>query len=501
MAIRLRLSSAISRLTRPNAAIIELWVLAALVIGVSAAFARRYPLRGNSETLTDIGKLSHYGHPEFWRWLLGITLLTVAAAIAPYLALKGGRRSFWPILVGAIGAAIAFAAMYPVNAIDVFIYAARSRLYTEYGLDPLTALPNLYVDRDPYFHYASSEWGSVGSPYGPLWNLVAAPVTIFGGASITHALIGFKIMSGAAFLGCGALIWRTVERMRPGAGIAAATVFLWNPLVLWEGIGNAHNDLVMIFFVLAACWAWSARRDEAIVPLIIVAVLIKYVALVILPIMAVSALCRQRSVGAAIKLMAWWVLLGGAVVALGLSPFYDLDAIKTSVRGQSDILLTSPGSALFHEFQLRGEPDSVSHTIIRAGQIIAGIIILGLTILAAWRPSRMIRYAFEAFFILLLFGVPALREWYGIWIIALAALLPLGWPAARAIVFAAGALGSYGLAIWIQAWRGTNFADIGMFMVLLMLGPAILVALLEAADSYAWWKARKLCGDMRGTAG
>src|SRR6478735_1193038 len=263
MAIGQRVSGMISRITQPRAALIELWARALALTAISIAFARRYPLRGNSETLTDIGKLAHYARPEFWWWLAGITALCLIAAIAPYLALRAGRRARWPVLAGAIGAGLAFAAMYPVNAIDVFIYAARSRLYTEYGLNPLTALPNLYVDRDAYFHYASLEWGSVGSPYGPLWNLIAAPVTIFGGASITNALIGFKIMSGAAFLGCGALIWRTAERMRPGAGIAAATVFLWNPLVLWEGIGNAHNDLVMIFFVLAACWAWSARRDEA----------------------------------------------------------------------------------------------------------------------------------------------------------------------------------------------------------------------------------------------
>jgi len=176
------------------------------------------------------------------------------------------------------------------------------------------------------------------------------------------------------------------------------------------------------------------------------------------------------------------------VLAFGLAPFYDFDAIRSSVRDQSDILLTSPGAVLFHELRLRDEPESVSHTIIRFGQAIAAAAILLLTLLAALRPARMIRYAFEAFFILLIFGVPALREWYGIWIIALAALLPLGWPAARGVVFAMGALASYGVAIWIQAWRGTNFGDIGIFMVLLMLGPAILIALLEAADSYAWWR-------------
>ena len=233
MAIGQRVSGTISRITQPRAALIELWALALALTAISVAFARRYPLRGNSETLTDIGKLAHYGRPEFWWWLAGVTALCLIAAIAPYLALSAGRRALWPVLAGAIGAALAFAAMYPVNAIDVFIYAARSRLYTEYGLNPLTALPNLYVERDPYFHYASLEWGGHGSPYGPLWNLLAAPVTIFGGASITKALIGFKAMAVIAYFGGGAFIWRAVERMRPGAGVAAAAVYLWNPLVLW----------------------------------------------------------------------------------------------------------------------------------------------------------------------------------------------------------------------------------------------------------------------------
>ena len=224
---------------------------------------------------------------------------------------------------------------------------------------------------------------------------------------------------------------------------------------------------------------------------LILVVAFKYVALVILPIVAVATLRRQPSVRAALKVIVWWAVLGGAVLAFGLAPFYDLDAIRTSIRDQSDILLTSPGAVLFHELRLRDEPESVSHTIIRLGQAIAAAAILLLTLLAALRPAKMIRYAFEAFFILLIFGVPALREWYGIWIIALAALLPLGWPAARGVVFAMGALASYGVAIWIQAWRGTNFGDIGIFMVLLMLGPAIVIALLEAADSYAWWRVRR----------
>ena len=142
MAIRLRLSGAISRLTRPNAAIIELWLLAALVIGVSAAFARRYPLRGNSETLTDIGKMAHYGHAEFWRWLLGIALLTAACGNRSISRAQGRPPELLADPCWRSWRRHRFCGDVPSTPSTCsYINAARSRLYTEYGLDPLTASP------------------------------------------------------------------------------------------------------------------------------------------------------------------------------------------------------------------------------------------------------------------------------------------------------------------------------------------------------------------------
>ena len=54
-------------------------------------------------------------------------------------------------------ALVSFALVYPATAIDVYIYAARSHLLTDYGLDPSTVSPDRLWDFDAYVQYASQE--------------------------------------------------------------------------------------------------------------------------------------------------------------------------------------------------------------------------------------------------------------------------------------------------------------------------------------------------------
>jgi hypothetical protein len=477
---------------REIARILLLWVLAGVVSGAAWTYERRYPLRGNSTNLADLGTLSHFTHPAFWQYLLGGITITAAMVLAALLARGQGRRALWPVLAGCVAAGAGFVFTYPASAIDVFIYAARSRLFTEYGENPLIAHPNDFLQQDPYMRFASHEWGSHGSPYGPLWNLIAAPATLIGGSSITTALVIFKLIAMIFWLGCGALIWRITERLRPGDGIAAAIFFLWNPVVLWEGIGNAHNDLVMMFFILAAAWAYVAKRDEGIVPLLVVAILVKYAAVVLLPIAVIAALRRQPTRDRGLRLIGWWALWSGGLTFLSLAPFFDIDAIRKSIDDQTSILLTSPGSLLFDELRLSGHtvnPD----TIIRSGQIVAAIGIGILILFTIWKPRYQFRFQHEAFLILLMAGTPALRPWYAIWIVALAGLLPLGWPSARATAYGLGAYLTYCFSIWGWHWEGGPTIVVFRGIVWSMAGPAVGFAIAEGiAAIYKWDRRRQL---------
>jgi hypothetical protein len=472
---------------RTDAPIALLWALAVVITLVAVSFARRYTLREHGETLTDIGKLSGFSHDAFWHWVICGVLMTACSVLGGLLARRAGRRASWPILAGCIGAGIGFSLTYPATAIDVFIYAARSRLFTEHGLNPLDARPNDYLGIDPYMQYASQEWGSRTSPYGPLWNLLAAPATLIGGASITTALFVFKGIAVAAWLGCGALIWRTVERLRPGDGLAAACFFLWNPIVLWEGIANGHNDLIMILFVLAAAWAYVAKVDEAVVPLIVIAVLIKYAAIVVLPIAAIAVLRRQSSRFAGVRLTGLWALWSLGLTVVSLAPFYDLEAIRNSIDDQTGLLLTSPGALLHDELRTAGYSADIYNTILDGSRWVA-IAGIGLLIaLTVWKPWKNLRFQHEAFWILILAGTPALRPWYAIWMVAMAMLLPIGWPTVRAVAYAIGAYGLYAISIWIWNWTGGAWIIMMRAMVWTMLGPALLFTIVEAIAAVTRW--------------
>ncbi|MGH2550429.1 MAG: hypothetical protein ACRDHN_13630, partial [Thermomicrobiales bacterium] len=62
--------------SRATARIALLWVMAGVVSVAAWTYERRYPLRGNSTKLTDLGILSKFSHPAFWQFLLAGLAIT-----------------------------------------------------------------------------------------------------------------------------------------------------------------------------------------------------------------------------------------------------------------------------------------------------------------------------------------------------------------------------------------------------------------------------------------
>ncbi len=456
----------------------RLWLYGLGMLIPALGFAHRYPLRGNSDRLVDIGKLAQYGVTEFAGYVAGLTLM-----FALYiLALRESRRLTTPRALPAIFAcgtalAVAMGWMYPVNAIDLFIYAVRSRLLTTYGVNPLTARPVNFAD-DPLMRFASQEWGTHVSPYGPLWNLVAAPVTALAGDRLGPALAGFKLLAIVALLLGGWLIVRTLAVIDPDAAATGALFYLWNPLVLWEGIGNGHNDIVMVVPLLAALLAWARRRDGWVIPLLIVATLIKYVTMLLLPLAAIALWRRTDTWAERGRVALASVGFSLLAIAVAFFPFYDLGAVLESIAAQGDIFLTSPAAMAigllrtdYPVIEIKQWARAIGYSLLLA--------VLVWQMLVLWRrPERLPRAAFETLFVFLLVATWNFRVWYLIWPVALAALIPWGWPAWRTIAWTAGGLAGYALFIWGWEWWGADFYAVQNVAVPLMTGPALLLTLL-----------------------
>ena len=279
---------------------------AACLVAVAAAWALQYPFWPYRDRLVDQGKIIDYSWLAFGVWLVGMALwLWSLATLLPSFRGRTFTQDRRLVSLTSAGLILAFGSMYPTNAIDVFIYAARSRLLTHYGENPNAVQPVTHWDSDPYMKFASKEWADNLSPYGPLWNQLAAPVTWIGGDSIAAAVIGFKVLSILSALGIACLVYDIVRHRHPEWALAAAMFWLWNPLVLWDGIANAHNDVTLMLPVVAAVWAWQRRYDNWVVPLLLASVLIKYVTIILLPVAVIALWRRSPGMAARIQGIAW----------------------------------------------------------------------------------------------------------------------------------------------------------------------------------------------------
>ena len=411
----------------------RLWGYGLGMLGPLLYFAWRYPLVAHSTQLRDLGTLSQYRPGEFTAYVGGMSVLfglyVLAIVDSRHLPLRATRT---PVFACGALMATVMLFMYPVTAIDVYLYAVRSRLFTAYGANPLTAVP-MDFPADPWRMFAPDEWATEVSPYGPLWTLLAAPMTVLAGDRLVVALVGFKLLVLLCYLSSGWLIARTLEATTAAHPATGALIFLWNPLVLWEGVGNAHNDLVVMVLVLLALWAWATRRDLLVVPLLLMAALIKYLPLVLIPITAVALWRREPQAARRWRVAGWSLGLSLLVGGLALFPFYDLAAVQTSITNQARLVDRSPAAVAMQALSGRAHP----RTILTWWQVVGGSAVIGALLghlTVVWhRPTQLIRAAFELVYLVFLVAVWNFNAWYVIWPVSLVALLGWGFPAWRAI--------------------------------------------------------------------
>ncbi len=468
----------------------RLWHYGGLMLIPASYMAWRYPLWPNAHHLTDVGKLAHYEARPFAAWAASV----LAMFVLYLLAIRECRRlpveqAWLPVFTcGAILAGV-MASVYPVNAIDLFIYAVRSRLFTAYGENPIAVRPIEYP-HDPWLPFASQQWAVGVSPYGPLWNWLAAPATLIAGDRIEIALVALKVLAALSVLAGAWSIGRAVGAQRPDAAATAALAYLWSPLVLYEGVANGHNDVVLVVPLVLALLFWRQHRDAWVIPTLVVSVLIKYVTVVLLPLAVVALWRRQPSARERLRVGLQSAVVSLAIGLFALAPFFDLTAIRQSIEQQSSIVMTSPAALAVDVFQPAYTYDEIVSWAKRIGIFcLAGALLIAIAVV--WDdPERFPRAGFEAMFLYLLVASWTFRSWYVLWIVALAAALPLGWPLWRATAWSFGAIAIYGLFIWGWEWWKVDFSTVLRPGIAILFGPPVLASLGEIAVLLARWRRR-----------
>lgn len=412
-------------------------------------------------------------------WFIAVlTLLWASYAAALWVAV---RLASPMARTAAISSSILFTAItlfiYPGGSRDIWHNIVDGRLLWRYGANPLLTPPALARDLDPLVARITVAAGFINeaSYYGPLWYTLTFPATLLGGDSLLANLLAFKLLPAAFFLLTLPLIALLADRLHPGSSVAAIVLYGWNPLLLWAFPLDGHNDSVMVFFLLLSLYSLAARRWETALPLLTLAILTKYTALLLWPLFLLLAL-KQDGKRALPRLGLGAV--GSLLLAVALwLPFWAGPQTLRGLQVGSDRALNSLLAALmFLADPARRGADGVPVELrftFTAAFVLTAIAILVLYIRksrGAFADSVVASFA-------LIFAYLVLQAWW-FWPWYLAWLLPLGAVlvcqrsvAILATIYSASAMTITVLLGWRLLLVGNALSLYNLVVVLTTLGP------------------------------
>jgi len=221
--------------------------------------------------LLDLRRLSAGDPLARWRLVVGFVLLGLLYWLGWRAAQRARGRAAWVLVLA--GAAISGAILlflYPFDAADVFDNIMHGRILSVYGANPFDQVAADF-QADPFYSYVG--WRRHPSAYGPGWELLAAATARLAGDGIVANVLAFKALGGLFLAGCIAMVTGLLHRTTPERALAGVLLLAWNPLVLYETLGQGHNDMVMIFCILgcAVCLAWGRHTLAALaLPVVII---------------------------------------------------------------------------------------------------------------------------------------------------------------------------------------------------------------------------------------
>ena len=436
-------------------------------------FVRQFSLLQYYHGLIDMSQINDHSHTGFAQFLIVFSILFLLFTLAWwYVGHLNNHSTLWLILgFGAIfGLTMSF--VYPATAIDIYVYIADSLAIVLYHGNPMITPPAL-VANDPLITLAGG-WTYYTAPYGPLGLVIDAIPTMIFGRNLLATLLLMKFMFSAMLVVEAFLVYKILSHYAPKLALAGAIFVAWNPYALFEYSSNAHNDVVMMLFVLLGCLALIKNHHVLAFVLVVASVLIKYAMLPIIPLFFVYSLVHQPTHKQRLT-YAFWALSSSALLVLALyAPFWQ--GIKTlDPLFFRDTLFMSSFSTMLTDISSGIVPRDQAKQI---GQILFGVLYLYPLWLATRDQAKLFKACFIATFLFLGLAVTNVEIWYVIWPALFALLYPRKTTQIAIIVFMYSTELTATLYYYIWGWFGlteTNLALVNDLAYLMVFGPPLLL--------------------------
>jgi hypothetical protein len=175
----------------------------------------------------------------------------------------------------------------PFQLTDMGNYLGYARLGGLHGLNPYTHVIGQEM-HDPIYHFAT--WNNLHSPYGELFTALSYPLAFL---PIPVAYWVVKVVTVLLSLTLIGIVCWCAKRLGRDPRYAAVLVGL-NPIYLIYAVGGFHNDFFMLVPLTGAIAFLLAGRDRSAGAMLVVAVAVKFSAVLLLPFLLVAARPTRR---------------------------------------------------------------------------------------------------------------------------------------------------------------------------------------------------------------
>lgn len=335
---------------------------------------------------------------------LATASLFLLYALAHRLCRGRNERRLWIVVLAfALLFALANFLVAPITSLDLYDYIARGRITALYGGNPYVHAPEKYPG-DPMADYVS--WRHVTSAYGPLWEALSALLVRLAGNSLWSNMLAQKALASVAYLLSILLLAAILRRTTPQRALAGTLLFAWNPLVLMEGVGNGHNDMLMAFFLLGAFWMLGHIRPSADpmprllyggVALLFLAasILVKFITVLFLPFFLLYLLSGEQKGWKWLSYSLFLFFPSLLLVAEHYALFWRWPEIAGTFTRRVDMFRMTVAS-VGREALLPYLPEGTINDLVRGSFlglfILAYVLLLGRAVWSLGRPGRKLAW-------------------------------------------------------------------------------------------------------------
>jgi hypothetical protein len=235
----------------------------------------------------------------------------------------------------------------PITSSDVYGYVFQGRIVAGLGENPFAHLFREFA-ADPSFFLVTFPDLPASAGYGPLWIALEAALSWLAGEHLLVNLLLFKVLAAGLHLACAFLVYATLGRLAPGQRLAGTLFYAWNPVLLYELVGNGHNDVALAALALCGFFLLSRDRGLLAIPCLVAAVLVKPVAALWLPPVGLWLLARTPGGLARLRRAAVIGALALVTAAVAYAPFWAGRQTFAGLVVQSNIHGNSLPSLLVH---------------------------------------------------------------------------------------------------------------------------------------------------------